>query len=151
MVRSPITGYRYRQVGLTATTLVAIRVKPGEKIKEITRLINAYPEVSHNCPAGTMPFRSGLRSRERTKNQIQEIIGEIGRQPGSAKRISSNSPRSAGSRSTSGSCFPAFLRRRRAMDTLDRDLLADWNRVPGHPRTVCRDQGHFQHSGIRGA
>ena len=36
-----------RQVGLSATTLVAIRV-PDEKIPEVARLINAYHEVSHN-------------------------------------------------------------------------------------------------------
>jgi len=69
-----------RLVGLTATTLVAIRVT-GEKIKEVTRLINAYPEVSHNYRRDHA-FSIWFTVAGKDESRIREIIGEIRQQAG---------------------------------------------------------------------
>jgi AdoMet-dependent heme synthase len=69
-----------RQVGLSATTLVALRV-PEEKIGEIARLINAYPEVSHNYRrdhAYTLWFTVAGKDERRVREIVQEIKHRAG-------------------------------------------------------------------------
>jgi radical SAM protein with 4Fe4S-binding SPASM domain len=69
-----------RKVGLSATTLVALRV-PEEKVREIARLINAYPEVSHNYRRDhtySVWFTVAGKDEER----IRKIVGEIMQQAG---------------------------------------------------------------------
>ena len=69
-----------RQVGLTATTLVALRV-PEEKIRAVTRLINAYPEVSHNYRRDhAYPLWFTVAGKD--EGRIREIVEEIRQQAG---------------------------------------------------------------------
>lgn len=64
-----------RQVGLSATTLVALRV-PDEKIRTVARLINAYPEVSHNYRRDhTYSLWFTLAAKD--ENRIRDIVQEI--------------------------------------------------------------------------
>jgi DNA-binding Lrp family transcriptional regulator len=69
-----------RKVGLTATTLVALRVAE-EKVREVTRLINAYPEVSHNYRRDHT-FSIWFTVAGKDEERIREIVGEIRRQAG---------------------------------------------------------------------
>ena len=64
-----------RQVGLSATTLVALRV-PEEKIQAVTRLINSYPEVSHNYRRDH-PYPLWFTIAGKDERRIREIIQEI--------------------------------------------------------------------------
>ncbi|MFZ2074382.1 MAG: radical SAM protein [Methanoregula sp.] len=69
-----------RQVGLTATTLVALRV-PEEKIRAVTRLINAYPEVSHNYRRDhAFPLWFTVAGKD--EGRIREIVEEIRQRAG---------------------------------------------------------------------
>jgi DNA-binding Lrp family transcriptional regulator len=64
-----------RQVGLSATTLVALRV-PDEKIPAVVRLINAYPEVSHNYRrdhAYSLWFTVAGKDERRVRDIVQEV------------------------------------------------------------------------------
>ena len=64
-----------RHVGLAATTLVALRV-PEEKIAAIARLINAYPEVSHNYRRDhsyPLWFTIAGKDEHRIRGIVQEI------------------------------------------------------------------------------
>ena len=69
-----------RQVGLSATTLVALRV-PEEKIQHVARLINSYPEVSHNYRRDH-PYPLWFTIAGKDENRIREIIQEIKQQSG---------------------------------------------------------------------
>jgi radical SAM protein with 4Fe4S-binding SPASM domain len=69
-----------RQVGLTATTLVALRV-PEEKIQAVTRLINAYPEVSHNYRRDHT-YSLWFTVAGKDEGRIREIIEEIKKRAG---------------------------------------------------------------------
>jgi len=64
-----------RHVGLSATTLIALRVS-GEQIPTVTRLINAYPEVSHNYRRDHA-YSLWFTVAGKDENRIQEILGEI--------------------------------------------------------------------------
>lgn len=64
-----------RHVGLTATTLVALMV-PDEQIQKVARLINAYPEVSHNYRrdhAYSLWFTLAGKDEHRIREILQEI------------------------------------------------------------------------------
>jgi radical SAM protein with 4Fe4S-binding SPASM domain len=69
-----------RQVGLSATTLVALRVPDG-RIPFVARQINAYPEVSHNY---RRDYRYSLWFTIAGKDEcrIREIVQEIREQAG---------------------------------------------------------------------
>jgi radical SAM protein with 4Fe4S-binding SPASM domain len=69
-----------RKVGLTATTLVALRVAE-EKVREVTRLINAYPEVSHNYRRDHA-FSVWFTVAGKDEDRIRKIVGEIRHQAG---------------------------------------------------------------------
>lgn len=68
------------RVGLSATTLIALRVA-DEQIRTVARLINAYPEVSHNYRrdhAYSLWFTIAGKDEDR----IREILSEIKKQAG---------------------------------------------------------------------
>jgi DNA-binding Lrp family transcriptional regulator len=69
-----------RQVGLAATTLIALMV-PEEQIPTVTRLINAYPEVSHNYRRDHA-YSLWFTIAGKDENRIQEILGGIKKQAG---------------------------------------------------------------------
>ena len=69
-----------RQVGLSATTLIALRV-PEEQIPTVTRLINAYPEVSHNYRRDHA-YSLWFTIAGKDENRIQEILGGIKKHSG---------------------------------------------------------------------
>ena len=69
-----------RHVGLSATTLVALKV-PEEKIQTVARLINAYPEVSHNYRRDHA-YSLWFTIAGKDENRIQEIIQGIKQQSG---------------------------------------------------------------------
>jgi radical SAM protein with 4Fe4S-binding SPASM domain len=75
---SPILESRH--AGLSATTLVALRV-PDEKIPMIARLINAYPEVSHNYRRDHS-YSLWFTVAGKDESRIQEILREIKEQSG---------------------------------------------------------------------
>jgi radical SAM protein with 4Fe4S-binding SPASM domain len=64
-----------RHLGLPATTLVAIRV-PEEKIPAIARMINAYPEVSHNYRRDHS-YQVWFTIAGKDEDRIREILNEI--------------------------------------------------------------------------
>lgn len=69
-----------QKVGLSATTLVALRV-PDEKIRTVARLINAYPEVSHNYRRDNT-YSLWFTIAGKDENRIQKIVQEIKTQAG---------------------------------------------------------------------
>jgi AdoMet-dependent heme synthase len=69
-----------RHAGLSATTLVALRV-PDEKIPAVARLINAYPEVSHNYRRDhrySLWFTIAGKDEHRIRGIVQEIRKQAG-------------------------------------------------------------------------
>ena len=79
------------RLGLSATTLVAIRV-PEEKIPTVARLINAYPEVSHNYRRDN-PYSLWFTIAGKDEHRIREIMdGNQAASRASANRISLNFP-----------------------------------------------------------
>ncbi len=64
-----------RHVGLSATTLVALRVPP-EMIRSTARLINEYPEVSHNYRRDN-DYSIWFTIAAKDENRIREIVQEI--------------------------------------------------------------------------
>ncbi len=69
-----------RQVGLSATTLIALRV-PDEQIQAAARLINAYPEVSHNYRRDHV-YSLWFTVAGKDESRIQEILGQIKKHAG---------------------------------------------------------------------
>ena len=69
-----------RQAGLSATTLIALRV-PEEQIPTVTRLINAYPEVSHNYRRDHA-YSLWFTVAGKDENRIQEILDGIKKHSG---------------------------------------------------------------------
>ncbi len=73
-----------RHAGLTATTLVAVRV-PDEQIPVVARLINAYPEVSHNYRRDHA-YSLWFTLAGKDECRIREILQEIKEQAGLGER-----------------------------------------------------------------
>jgi AdoMet-dependent heme synthase len=69
-----------REVGLSATTLVAVRV-PEDKIATVARLINAYPEVSHNYRRDN-PYSLWFTIAGKDERRIREILDGIRQEAG---------------------------------------------------------------------
>jgi len=69
-----------RHAGLAATTLVALRV-PDEKIPAVARIINAYPEVSHNYRRDhgySLWFTLAGKDEQRIRGIVEEIRNQAG-------------------------------------------------------------------------
>lgn len=69
-----------QKIGLSVTTLVALKV-PDEKVPDVARLINRYPEVSHNYRrdhAYSLWFTIAGRNEDRVREIIREIRKEAG-------------------------------------------------------------------------
>jgi radical SAM protein with 4Fe4S-binding SPASM domain len=64
-----------RHAGLSATTLVALRV-PDDRIPVVARLINAYPEVSHNYRRDHR-YSLWFTIAGKDERRIREIVREI--------------------------------------------------------------------------
>ena len=64
-----------RRVGLSATTLVALRV-PDEKVQAVALLVNTYPEVSHNYRRDH-PYSLWFTLAAKDETRIREIVQEI--------------------------------------------------------------------------
>jgi siroheme decarboxylase len=69
-----------RRVGLSASTLVAMRVPPGA-IEEVAAIVNGYDEVSHNYRRDhefTLWFTLTAQDRARLEEVVAEISGRSG-------------------------------------------------------------------------
>jgi DNA-binding Lrp family transcriptional regulator len=69
-----------RHLGITAATLVALRV-PDSRIHEVARIINGYPEVSHNYRrdhAYSIWFTLAAASGDRMGEVLNEILERTG-------------------------------------------------------------------------
>ena len=69
-----------RQVGLAASTLVAMRVPP-DRLEEVAALVNAYPEVSHNYRRDhdyTLWFTLAAPDASRLELFVAEIAARTG-------------------------------------------------------------------------
>jgi DNA-binding Lrp family transcriptional regulator len=80
IVRSLSPVIESRHAGLSATTLVALRV-PDDRIPVVARLINAYPEVSHNYRRDHR-YSLWFTLAGKDKRRIREIVREIGEEAG---------------------------------------------------------------------
>ena len=80
IIRGISTVLESRQAGLSAGTLIAVRV-PDEKVRDLTRLINAYPEVSHNYRRDH-PYQVWFTIAAKDDSRIKEISEEITMQAG---------------------------------------------------------------------
>jgi len=69
-----------RHAGLSATTLVALKI-PDEKIPAVARLINGYPEVSHNYRRDHR-YSLWFTIAGKDERRIREIVREIQEQAG---------------------------------------------------------------------
>jgi len=69
-----------RNVGLSAATLVALRV-PESSMPAVIRQVNAYPEVSHNYRRDH-PYSLWFTITGKSESRIREILGEIGEKNG---------------------------------------------------------------------
>ncbi|MDO9549591.1 MAG: AsnC family transcriptional regulator [Methanoregula sp.] len=69
-----------RRLGITAATLIALRV-PESRIHEVARIINTYPEVSHNYRRDheySVWFTLAAATEERIVEVLDEILKKTG-------------------------------------------------------------------------
>lgn len=69
-----------RRLGITAATLVALRM-PESRIHEVARIINGYPEVSHNYRRDhdyAVWFTLAAATEERIGEVLDEILERTG-------------------------------------------------------------------------
>lgn len=69
-----------RRLGITTATLIALRV-PESRIPEVARIINLYPEVSHNYRRDhdySIWFTLAAATEERIGEVLDEILNKTG-------------------------------------------------------------------------